>query len=453
MLALQLQDKKIIVIGGGVSGQAVCRFLLDKGAQVTLADSKSAAQLAPELVALTAEGLSLLLEDALPQTVDWQLAVKSPGVPHTTPLMKLLHDSGLPIIGDLELAYRFSEAPFIAVTGTNGKTTTTELLYKIFCDAGIKTLMGGNIGQPLIGLVEGHKGAIVAEVSSFQAEDCQYFAPKVGLFLNLSPDHLDRHGDMAGYLAAKEKIFHNQSESDFAILNYDDEAVRQVGKRLKSQVIYFSRQKQLTQGVFCQNGQIVMALGEKKINLLPAEDIYIKGGHNLENALAAAVAAFVFGIEPPAIAAGLRAFRGVEHRLETVAEIEGVLYINDSKGTNPDSTIKALLAYERPIILVAGGRNKDNDFSALMRTAKGRVVFFSFLGEAKEELAAAARAAGFTDKDFMLCDSFEEAFFKAQAQAEAGDIVMLSPACASWDMFKNFEARGKVFKDLVLAGK
>ncbi len=453
MLALQLQDKKVIVIGGGVSGQAVCRFLLDKGAQVTLADSKSDAELAPELLALADQGLSLLLNDSLPQAVDWQLAVKSPGVPHTTPLMRLLHASGLPIIGDLELAYRFAKAPFVAITGTNGKTTTTELVYKIFCDAGINTLVGGNIGRPLIGLVEGHKGAIVVEVSSFQAEDCQYFAPKVGLFLNLAPDHLDRHGDMAGYLAAKEKIFQNQSQSDFAILNYDDEAVRQVGGRLHSKVIYFSRQNQLAEGVFCQNGQIVMALGEKKINLLPAEDIYIKGGHNLENALAAAAAAFVFGIEPPAIAASLRAFRGVEHRLESVAEIDGVLYINDSKGTNPDSTIKALLAYERPIILVAGGRNKGNDFSALMQTAKGRVVFFSFLGEAKEELAAAARAAGFGDQDFILCDSFEEAFFKAQAQAKAGNIVMLSPACASWDMFKNFEVRGKVFKDLVLAGK
>ncbi|MGI5892435.1 MAG: UDP-N-acetylmuramoyl-L-alanine--D-glutamate ligase [Bacillota bacterium] len=451
MLPLDLEAKKVIVIGGGISGLAVCRFLLANGAIITLADYKQAEHLPKEIMDLSACGVEFLLGDALPQQINWDLAVKSPGVPHTTPLMLLLHEAQVPVIGDLELAYAFTKAPFVAITGTNGKTTTTELLYKIFCDAGIDTMLGGNIGIPVVDRAEYYQGVIVAEVSSFQAQDCLYFAPKIAVMLNIAPDHLDRHGDMDNYLAAKEKIFINQGSSDIAVLNYDDPLVRKIAKKIKSRVIYFSRQQILENGVFANNGQIIVACEGKKINVIAAKDIYIKGGHNLENALAATAAAFAYGIDTKIIANSLREFTGVEHRLELVGEIDGVIYVNDSKATNPDSATKALMAYDNPIVLIAGGRNKGSNFSDLMQVIKERVSFLSLVGEAKYELQQVADEIGFTD--YALSENFADAVAKAIKKARPGDVVMLSPACASWDMFKNYEMRGKVFKDLVLSHK
>jgi len=299
----------------------------------------------------------------------------------------------------------------------------------------------------LINSVENHQNVVIVEVSSFQLEDCYNFAPHIAVFLNLTPDHLDRHGDMAGYLAAKERIFAAQGMEDIAILNYDDGIVRAIGERIKSRVIYFSRKEELSKGVFVKDGEIIISFGGENINLMSADDIYIKGAHNLENALAAVSAAYAYGIPPDVIASSLTAFQGVEHRLEVFWEKDGILYINDSKGTNPDSTIKALFAYDRPIILIAGGYDKESDFGELMKIIKNRVKHLMLIGATKEKLAAVAEAEGFSN--YTIMESFDQAVKLACNMAEKGDIVMLSPACASWDMFRNFEERGQQFKQLV----
>ena len=444
---MNLQGKKVIVIGGGISGLALCRFLLAKGAFVTLADSKNAAGLGEDISCLFEQGLLLLLENALPQRLDWQLALKSPGVPPGIPLLQMLRGAGVPILGELELAYLFSSSPFVAVTGTNGKTTTTALMGHILTQAGMNPLVGGNIGKALIDLVEGHRGWVVAEVSSFQLEDIESFRPKLALFLNLAPDHLDRHGDMAAYLSAKQRIFRNQNQEDFAVINYDDPLLRPLAAQIESQVLWFSRRECPKQGAWLKDGQIIASLGRQKINIMPACDIYMKGGHNLENALAAAAGALALGVEPALIAQSLREFPGVEHRMEIIGNKNNVLYINDSKGTNPASTIKALEAFDRPIILIAGGRNKGNDFGELMTLIKEKVRLLVLLGECREELRQAAEKAGYSD--YLLADGFEKGVKMALAAAFPGEVVLLSPACASWDMFKDYEERGNLFKALV----
>ncbi len=442
-----LQNKHILVVGAGLSGLAVCHFLQKKGAKVTLSDSKSAAAI-PEAADLAAAGVQLLLENRLPQQADWDLAVKSPGVPPAIPLLQMVRAAGIPIIGELELAYAYAQAPFVAITGTNGKTTTTAWIGHILELAGRNPLVGGNIGQPLVERVEEHCGVIVAEVSSFQLEDCQSFAPRAALFLNLTPDHLDRHGSLANYLAAKAKIFAAQSPDDFAVLNYDDESLRGLAGQVPSRLLWFSRQNILQEGIFYANGQIIIDLDGEKREILPIAELPLKGSHNLENALAATAAAYAMGVPPQIIAAGLRSFGGVEHRLEFVCEKNGVQFVNDSKGTNPDSTIKALDAYDAPIILIAGGRNKGSDFGELMEWIQRKVKRLVLVGEAKAELVAAAEKAGF---DRYICtETFEEAVRQAAAAAQSGDVVLLSPACASWDMFKNYEQRGKLFKDICL---
>lgn len=443
------KDKKVLVVGGGLSGLAVCSFLQGQGALITLFDSKKAEDF-PQSQDLARQGVSLLLDNQLPVAADWDIVVKSPGVPQIIPVLKMVRQAGILVISELELAWDNSDAPFIAVTGTNGKTTTTSLIGYILELAGKKPLVGGNIGRPLVEAVEGYEGVVVAEVSSFQLEDCHKFAPKIAVFLNLTPDHLDRHGDMESYLGAKLKIFSSQKENDFAVLNYDDPYLQGISDQIKCRKFFFSLEKSLSHGIFCEDGLISIAL-EGKINRLMAKDeLLIKGRHNLENALAALGACLAYGVQPEIIAQGLREFKGVEHRLEFVAELEGVKYINDSKGTNPDSTIKALEAYDEPIILIAGGRDKGGVLEPLLDLIKQKVKYLVLVGEAKPLFQEACDNAGFDA--YGLADSLEEAVALAKAKALPGDVVMLSPACASWDMFKNFEERGRFFKSLVLEG-
>lgn len=446
---MEIMGKKILVYGAGLSGVAVCRFLLNKGARVILADKKSKEELSEEALALEDLGVELLLNDTLPDRVFWDMLLKSPGISSAVPLVAMTKAAGIPVIGDIELAYQFTKAPFIGITGTNGKTTTTALLGYICQKAGLPTIVGGNIGQPLVNLVEDFNGVIVAELSSFQLEDCLTFAPKVAVMLNLTPDHMDRHGNIENYLAAKENIFLRQKADDFSILNYDDPILRAESEKVKGQLIWFSLRENLPEGVFVENGQIIIATGGRKVNVMPTRDIYIKGNHNLENALAATAAAWVHGVSSEIIADSLRTFPGVEHRLEVVAEKDGILYINDSKGTNPDSTIKALEAYDRPIILIAGGYDKKSSLDTLMPLIKQKVKKLILVGATKNIFAQAAQAIGY--RDYILTAAFEEAVATACQEAQSGDIVMLSPACASWDMFSNFEERGKLFKELVLS--
>ncbi|MCR4963542.1 MAG: UDP-N-acetylmuramoyl-L-alanine--D-glutamate ligase [Firmicutes bacterium] len=446
---MEIKNKRVLVVGAGLSGLAVSRFLLRHGADVTLYDGKNRDKLSPEIDSLQAQGCHMLLGNALPQMEDWHWAVVSPGVPPMIPFLNMCREAGIPVIGELELAYRISKSPFIAITGTNGKTTTTSLTGYMLQQAGVNVLVGGNIGMPLVDEVENFSGWIVAEVSSFQLESCYDFAPHIACHLNLTPDHLDRHGTLENYAAMKEKIFARQKETDFAVMNHDDPLVRLHEDQWAAQKRYFSLQTQVEQGAYVQDGAIYMADHGESRHLIDTKDVYIKGSHNWQNAMAAVEIARVLDIDPRQIAASLRTFPGVEHRLEFVIEKNGVTYVNDSKGTNPASTAKALNAYDQPIVLIAGGYDKGADFLPLMELIKEKVRYMVLLGATAPKIKKAADQAGFSD--YRMADSFEDAVRLAEAAARPGDVLLLSPACASWDMFSDYEQRGKLFKRLVTA--
>ncbi|NTW05690.1 MAG: UDP-N-acetylmuramoyl-L-alanine--D-glutamate ligase, partial [Peptococcaceae bacterium] len=385
---MDLKNKRILVIGAGKSGLATVDFLIGKGSLVTLTDSRKDGFIGDRLKKLKNSGVELILGDYPEVKGDFDLLVISPGISlDISPVTEAVQLS-IPVIGELELAFRFARSPIVAITGTNGKTTTTTLVGEIFKEAGYKVLVAGNIGLPLVEKIEeyGPNDVIVAEVSSFQLETIKDFCPKVAIVLNLTPDHLDRHGDMEGYGKAKRRIAMNQGPGDFLILNYDDSLVKEMTDSGKAEVIYFSRSQILEKGIFVQK-EFVRAvnnnLSEKIFNI---GDLQIPGLHNLENAMAAAAAGFVMGIAPDKIASALRKFTGVEHRLEFVAEINGVRYINDSKGTNPDASIKAVDAFPGPLVLIAGGRNKGNNFEGFLRTAYPKTRALVVLGESGLEL-------------------------------------------------------------------
>jgi len=447
---LDIQGKRVLVVGAGKSGVAVARFLLQRGAAVVLTDSKNKEQFNGELDALVEAGVQPAL-GSYPRVEPgmFDLVVVSPGVPlHVSPVAAAAR-CGIPVLGELELAWRYTRAPVVAITGTNGKTTTTALVGEIFRAAGYRTLVGGNIGRPLVGEVEnyGPEDVIVAEVSSFQLETAHLFRPRVAVILNLTPDHLDRHGNMEGYTAAKARVFARQQKGDYTVLNYDDPRVRALAGAVPGEVIFFSRRHNLKEGVFVHRDRIVIARGGQTADVLGAGEVAIPGAHNLENALAAVAAATTLGVSPAVAARVLRTFAGVPHRLETVAEINGVKYVNDSKGTNPEASMKALQAFDRPIVLLAGGRNKGSDFTEFARLVREKVRVLVVLGESAGEIERAARAAGCTE--ILRAGDFRQAVLLAHGAARPGDVVLLSPACASWDMFKNFEERGDLFREIV----
>ena len=447
---MNLNGKKILVIGAGKSGVAVSRFLGGKGAAVVLADAGQPDDPRSEREELAARGVEIFL-GGYPgvERGNFDLVVLSPGVPPAVEPARDALKYGIPLTGELELAFRFAGSPFIAVTGTNGKTTTTTLIGEIFKKTGRNVLVGGNIGVPLVTEVEqfGPDDLIVAEVSSFQLETAAAFKPRVGVILNITPDHLDRHGTMENYAAIKAKTVAKQDPGDYAVLNYDDAATSALGKRLKSKVIYFSRQVVLPEGVFVREGKITARLGQSEEIICPVNELGIPGAHNLENALAAVAATKVLGIESGSLADALRTFKGVSHRLEFVAEIDGVRYINDSKGTNPEASIKALESCEEPVILIAGGKNKGSDFSFFAGKMKEKARMLVVLGQSAGLIADAARARGF--KNIQHAGDFREAVMLARQSARPGETVLLSPACASWDMFRSYEERGDLFKEIV----
>lgn len=448
---MELENKKVLVVGAGKSGVAVSMFLAQKGARATLTDSKKPEHFNGGLDQLANAGVELVLgENPEVEAGRYDLVVVSPGVPLTVPPVARAFQLNIPVLGELELAYLFTSSPIVAITGTNGKTTTTTLVGEIFKHAGFKTLVGGNIGVPLVQEVEkyGPEDIIVAEVSSFQLETTYTFRPRVGAMLNLTPDHLDRHGDMAGYAAAKAKIFANQRADDYTVLNYDDPETRKLASLSPGNVIFFSRRHTLEKGVFVQGDMIVVKLDGKPTQVMPASDLGIPGAHNLENALAAVACGHVMGISAKQLASALRSFSGVAHRLEFVADINGVSYVNDSKGTNPDASIKALEAYDRPIVLLAGGKNKGSDFTDFAKKAREKARVLVLLGQAAPEIEKAARAAGINE--IIRASDFKEAVLSARQAAHPGDVVLLSPACASWDMFNSYEERGDLFKQIVL---
>ena len=445
----ELCGKKVLVIGAGLSGRAAAIFLAGKGAAAVLADNKEADAL-EGLDEVRAAGVELCLGGMPQNTADFALAVISPGVPLEIPVVESLQKDGVPLIGELELAYRCSHNPYLAITGTNGKTTTTTLLGYILQQSGRECLVGGNIGAALVNDVEAlaQDACVVAELSSFQLETADTFMAHVAAFLNLTPDHLYRHHTMENYGAIKAKIFAHQTAEDYAVLNYDDEAVRGYAEGLTGTVVFFSRREVLPQGMFVEDGKVIWQWGGECTEVIAAEDILIKGPHNLENALAAATMAVLYGVPVAEVRAALMSFPGVPHRQEPVGEVNGVLYINDSKGTNPDSTLMALAACTRPTVLILGGFSKGSDFSPLLPLIKQHVKHIVLLGETAEVIADTLTAGGFTDFEHAGRD-FEKCVALAAAAARPGDAVLLSPACASWDMFKSFEQRGDIFRELV----
>jgi UDP-N-acetylmuramoylalanine--D-glutamate ligase len=448
---LKLSGEKVLVIGAGKSGVAASRFLAHKGAKVELTDIKDRSEFDSDLDTLLAEGIKLSFGSyPCVEPEKYTLVMPSPGVPLTAPPVRRARELQIPVIGELELAYRFAHAPIVAITGTNGKTTTTALAGQIFKNAGFHTLVAGNIGIPLVEEVEKYRAGdlIIAEVSSFQLETTVDFKPRVGIILNITPDHLDRHLTMEGYTMAKVRIFANQNPQEYCILNFDDQRTKNLAAACPGTVMFFSRTHTLQRGVFVQDNRIVVRWKEKLFPVLPVGELKIPGAHNLENALAAVACGWAQGIGADVLARVLRDFTGVAHRLEFVAEIEGVRYVNDSKGTNPDASIKALQAYKEPVILIAGGRNKGSDFTALARLIKEKVRAVVLLGESAGEIERAVRAAGGTG--IFRSRELKEAILLARQAACPGDVVLLSPACASWDMFRNYEQRGNLFKQVVL---
>lgn len=451
MEALNLKNKRVLVVGIGKSGLAVAGFLAGKGASVTITDKKARQDLGQAVNSLPKE--VTVAAGAYPEVTpdSFDMVVTSPGVPLTEQPLRQALERKVPLLSELELAYRFARSPVVAITGTNGKTTTTTLTGEIFKAAGRRVLVGGNIGLPLVAEVEKYarEDIIVAEVSSFQLECIHRFKPKVSIILNFTPDHLDRHGTFENYILAKARIFENQGPEDFAVLNFDDPKVAAWAEQVKAQVIFFSRRHKLEKGVYVRQDRIIIDLGQGSKDVCSVKDIFIRGNHNLENALAATAAAAALGVEPEVIAEVLRTFRGVPHRMEHVAEIDGVVYINDSKGTNPDAAMKALDSYDQPLVLIAGGRNKGSDFTAFAAKVREKVRALVVLGECADKIIESMNKVGFSN--IYRAHTLEEAVRKAAEVANPGEIVLLSPACASWDMFKDFEQRGEKFKEVVLS--
>ena len=448
---MELAGKNVLVFGAAVSGISAAETLLAAGARVTLADGKELEKLKQTdgLTGLTGRATLALgrQDEALLDTMD--LLIISPGISihHALPQVALRRK--IPVWGEVELAGRLCQAPIVAVTGTNGKTTTTTLLGEMMKTRYDEVVIGGNIGVGLaqaVGRV-GADGYVVAEISSFQLEAAGTFHPHIAVMLNLTPDHLDRHGSLDGYATVKEQIFANQTAQDYLVLNHDDVRVRDMAQRCRSRAFFFSRQIELETGAFVSAGSICLRWQGKTETVCRIDEMKLFGGHNVENALAACSAAYLAGVAPSQMAKLLREFSGVEHRIEPVATLEGVRWFNDSKATNPESSIKALEAFPGQVILIAGGRDKNTDLAEFMNLVKQKVDRLILIGEAAARFAAAAKAAGV--KNIVQAESLAEAVETARQLAQSPQVVLLSPACASYDMFDNYEQRGRIFKQLV----
>jgi UDP-N-acetylmuramoylalanine--D-glutamate ligase len=447
-----VKGKKAVVIGAGRTGIAVAKVLKGLGARVTVCDIKREYMLEEAIRQLKAIPVDVVAggyPEITPENTDF--LVISPGVPmNISPVLKA-KEYGIPLWSEIELAASMFDAPIIAVTGTNGKTTTTSLLGRMFVDGGVPTVVAGNIGVPLIGEIDKITSdhVVVVEVSSFQLEAIHNFRPRVGIVLNVTPDHLDRHHTMEEYKQAKQAIFCNQGKGDFSVLNYDDELVKSMASGTSGEVIFFSLRHTLEKGAYLSGEDLYFSYNGKKTFICSRNDLYLKGDHNLENILASCCAALLMGLDPGSVAQTLRTFKGVKHRLQFVDEINGVKYVNDSKGTNPDASIKAISAYSEPIILIAGGKNKGSDFSEFAEVISRKVKEVIVLGEAAPEIMQALESVGY--HKFSQVSSIEQAVARAARIAVPGDIVLLSPACASWDMFNNYEERGELYISQVTA--
>ncbi len=448
------RGKKVLVVGAARSGIAAAEFLLAQGATVVLTDSRRPEELPPSIGQLRGgnSGSRLLLELGGHRAASFQecdLVVTSPGVPLSLEFFAGSRSAGIPIIAEVELAYRHIKGRILGITGSNGKTTTTVLVAEMLRAGGLRGHAAGNVGVPLIGFVADSsiEDLYATELSSFQLESIDRFRPAVATMLNLTPDHLDRYAGFEEYAAAKRRIFMNQEPGDFAVLNLDDPLVAAIAEDLASTAVFFSRHAKPRRGTYVDSGRVLHRDGDSEKELFLVDDITLRGEHNLENVLAAATVSLLAGVQPEGLRTAVKRFKGVEHRLEWVAEIDGVRYFNDSKATNVDAAVKAIRSFPGGIHLIAGGRDKGADFSVLRDLVRDRVKELVLIGEAAEKIERAL--TGHTG--IRRASSLEEAVGICRQRALPGEIVLLAPACASYDMFENYEHRGRVFKKSVLA--
>lgn len=447
---MEVTGKKVLVFGSGISGIGAVKLLEDHGAEVILYDGNDKLDKVAMKEQLgdgvKAEIILGEFPEKLIETLD--IAVLSPGVPTDLPVVNAMRDKKVAVIGEVELAYAFGKGDVLAITGTNGKTTTTTLLGEIMKAYKEHTYVVGNIGNPYtVAARQMEEDAVaVAEMSSFQLESIVTFRPKVSAILNFTPDHLNRHHTMEAYVNAKKNIAKNQTAEDYCILNYEDERTREFGEHIDAQVIYFSSRQKLEKGIYLDNGNMIYKNPEEVL-VCNVDELQLLGMHNYENYMAAVAMAAVYGVPMDIIRKVIRAFKGVEHRIEYVTEKNGVVYYNDSKGTNPDAAIKGIQAMNRRTVLLGGGYDKGSEFTEWINAFDGKVKKLILIGATKEKIAADAEKCGF--HDYVFADTFEEAVLLAAKTAESGEAVLLSPACASWGMFPNYEVRGDEFKRIV----
>lgn len=444
---IDLQGRKVLVVGLARTGLATVKFLKAKGSLVSTTEAKPKEEMGEEIQEL--EGMDIPMEwggHQIENFLKQDLIVVSPGVDLKIEPIQMALKKGIRVISEIELAYHFIHIPIIAVTGTNGKTTTTLLIGEMLKEDGRKVGVGGNVGDPLILFTdrEDRWEVLVAEISSFQLEAIEDFRPKISVLLNITEDHLDRYYQYEDYIEAKAKIFSNQNSGDVAILNADDPIVMKFGTKVKAKKVLFSMSKRPDEGAFFNGPNILLRLGEKEEDYSLAKTL-LKGIHNVENMMAALTTAKIFGCSKKAVETVLNRFEGLEHRLEFVREIEGVNFYNDSKGTNMGSVVKSLQSFREPVILIAGGKDKNGDLSPLRELIQSRVKRLILIGEAKERMGR--ELGGLTDT--VMTKTLEEAVLLAYQTAKKGEVVLLSPACSSFDMFKDYKERGKVFKEAV----
>lgn len=447
---MEYNGKKALVCGMARSGIAAAKLLNRLGARVTLQDMKKREEISADVLALEGEGI-VLYTGANPDEIACaqDLIVLSPGIPCDLPFIAAAENAGIEVISEVELAYRLTPCPITAITGTNGKTTTTTLTGEIMKTAYSGTAVVGNIGVPYSEEVERltEKDWVVAEISSFQMEKAKEFHPHISAVLNITPDHLNRHKTMDVYIAMKERVFAKQTAEDFCILNHGDETCRKMADKTAAKVFFFDSSETLAEGIYLDGDAIEVRWGAINETLIHVDELQILGVHNYENVMAAAAMGICAGIALDTIRTVLKGFAGVAHRIEYVATVDGVDYYNDSKGTNVDASIRAVLAMKKPIVLIGGGYDKGSSFDEWTKLFPGRVKHLVLIGVTAPKVRASAEKFGFTA--ISDCETFEEAVDLCREKAEDGDCVLLSPACASWGMFDNYEQRGDMFKEQV----
>ena len=447
---MDIAGKNVLVFGSGISGIGAAGLLEERGASVTLYDGNDKLD-AEEIRGKMKDGAKAdIVLGEFPEELlgKLDLVIISPGVPTDLPIVNRMRESDIPVVGEIELAYELGKGEVLAITGTNGKTTTTALLGEIMKAVYDSAFVVGNIGIPYTNVVDETRddSVIVAEMSSFQLESIVDFRPRVSAILNITPEHLNRHHTMEAYIQAKKNVAINQIAEDTCVLNYEDEVLREFGETLQTKVLYFSSKRKLDKGIYLDDGNIIYRNPDECL-VCNVKELKLLGVHNYENVMAAVAMAAAYGVPMDSIRKTIKEFAGVEHRIEFVAEKNGVAYYNDSKGTNPDAAIRGIQAMNRPTYLIGGGYDKQSEYKEWIESFDGKVKKLLLIGQTREKIAKEAEECGFTD--IMLLDTFEDAVLTAAKLAEPGEAVLLSPACASWGMFKNYEERGDKFKEIV----